>query len=78
MEEELMELLKKLETQIDGVEAYYRQLKEFGDRPEFRKQPYITLGSRIRVESGMSIELSIQYMREGLQRIEDQMNLTCW
>lgn len=76
MEEELMELLKKLETQIDGVEAYYRQLKEFGERPEMRQRG-CTLGSLLRVTPEFASDICIRPMREGLQRIEDQMNLSC-
>ena len=78
MEEELMELLKKLETQIDGVEAYYRQLSEFADKPEMRDQNTYNLATRIKTECVTAQYDSIIVMRSGLQRIEDQMNLTCW
>ena len=77
MEEELMELLKKLETQIDGVEAYYRQLSEFSDKPEMRHWNTYNFATRIKTECFAAQHGSIIDMREGLQRIEDQMNLSC-
>lgn len=77
MEEELRELLKKLNTQIDGVESYLKQLIEMGNRPDMKASGF-RIGSMMMVYPQLELDTSIPYMRQHLQQIEDEIDFTLW
>lgn len=80
--DEVKELLDKLDTQLDGVESYWKQLREIGMRPEFNNENIvgIRLGRQLRVKAKMNLVTNLKYMREDLQilkrRFEEVQNST--
>lgn len=77
MEEELRELLKNLDTQIDGVESYLRQLVEMGNRPGMKTSGF-RIGTMLRAYPQVELDTTIPLMRSNLQKIEDEIDFTLW
>lgn len=79
MEEKIRELLKKLSTQLDGVEALCKELHEFGmaniDDDKWIKSK---LAQQIRIQTEFTQEIELRYARENTQKIEDTLNETTY
>lgn len=77
MEEKIREILKKLDTQLDGVEALCKELHELGvSNREDGKWIKSKLAQQTRVQIELIQEIDLPYMREKIQRIEDALNKT--
>ena len=77
MEEKIRELLNKLDTQLNGVEALCKELHELGvSNREDDKWIKSKLAQQTRVQIELIQEIDLPYMREKIQRIEDALNKT--
>lgn len=77
MEEKIRELLKKISTQLDGVEALCKELHELGEsNREDDKWIKSKLAQQIRVQIELIQEIDLPYTREKIQRIEDALKET--
>ena len=77
MEEKIRELLKKLSTQLDGVEALCKELHELGmsniDDDKWIKSK---LAQQIRIQTECTQGIDLCYARENMQKIEDALKET--
>ena len=79
MEEKIRELLKKLDTQLDGVEALCKELHELGvSNREDNQWVRSDLTRQIRVQTEFMQETELKFIREDLQKIEDTLNKTTY
>lgn len=77
MENEIRELLRKLGTQIDGVESYLRRLHKIGERNEFYDDINLKrLGQTIRVRTDLSMDTAVDHLREDVLEIEEVLKGT--
>lgn len=72
--EEIRELLKKLETQVDGVESYLQRLNDIGHSDEFFVVGNACcFGTTLRVQSDIANEIHVQGIRKALDTIEREL-----
>lgn len=75
MEEKIRELLKKISTQIDGVEALCKELHELGESNRYDNQWIRSdLARQIRVQTEITQDTELRFIHENLQKIEDAFN----
>jgi len=79
MEEKIRELLNKLSTQLDGVEALCKELHELGlSNREDNQWIKSKLAQQTRVQIELIQEIDLRFAREKMQKIEDALNETTY
>ena len=79
MEEKIRELLKKISTQLDGVEGLCKELHDLGEsNREDNQWVRSDLTRQIRVQTEFMQETELKFIREDLQKIEDALNKTTY
>ena len=75
MEEEVREILAKLDTQLDGIESYMKRLIEIGEANAGDKFNKENLWRLCRVNPRLDLDVHMAHIRRDMQQIKDTLNM---